>query len=78
MEKRVLRVGRGLYYPNEQARVVVDLLGKWQTFDGAEHIFDNRGHHSITIGRSALFQITILCIFTQMKLLTPSLKLLKM
>ncbi len=51
MSKQVLVVGEGLYCPNEQARVVVNLLGKWQTIDGSEHVFDKRDNHSIIIGK---------------------------
>lgn len=50
MEKRVVSIGKGLYSPNEQATVVVDLLGKWLEVDKAEHVFDSREKYSITIG----------------------------
>ncbi len=46
----MLKPGQGFYCPNEQAKVIVNLLGKWQTLDGSEHVFDIRENHSMIIG----------------------------
>ena len=46
----MLKVGEGLYSPNEHANVVINLLGKWRAFDGTEHVFDHRENKAIIIG----------------------------
>lgn len=49
-EKTLLSAGSGLYRPNKRAKVVVDLIGKWDTSDGDDVTFDRREKVTIELG----------------------------
>ena len=49
-DKTVLQEGSGLYCPNQQAKVVVDVTGKWSASDGSDVVFEHRENASIDLG----------------------------
>ena len=57
MEKRILKPGKGLYKPNLQATVTVNIRGKWCKDGGNGQQFEHREKQTLKIGNRPIIML---------------------